>query len=592
MLEYFLPSLVLVALITPAIIKLARKKGWVVAPREDRWHKSPTAIYGGVGIYLGFSLAFIFSGPHDFSKWALWLGGTAMFGIGLWDDIYELKPQVKFLYQLLVVAAAVNLGIKLDQEVIPWSWISVPLSVLWLVGITNAVNILDNMDGLSSGTVFVASAAMAAGAYIFGFSHIGHIALMLCGASLGFLIYNFNPAKIFMGDCGSLFLGFMLSGLAVLSTNTTAEASHVLMSLLVPVGALVLPIFDTALVSYQRASHGRSIARGGRDHSSHRLVFLGFSERKAVLLLLSISACGGLVSLLLARYSEPLVAAVMIILLVLPLVFFGIYLGDVKVYDSRERQWIKSPILHGVIMHKKQILQILTDLLLISAAYTGAWLLRFETHLADENTLLLTQLLPWILIIKMAVFWLFGLYKGEWRYVSIHDMVQIFKACVSGSLFFTLLLLLKGDFAAHSKAVLVMDLALCLLLIAGVRSLIRVFREKVSHRRGAPVLILGAGDRGELVLRELRNNPQYPFVPVGFLDDDPAKKGVLIHGIPVLGNHKDIGHMISKHHIKRVFISIPSSQRSDFSEVFRECERAGIKYSMAQPIINLSGEDL
>ena len=246
----------------------------------------------------------------------------------------------------------------------------------------------------------------------------------------------------------------------------------------------------------------------------------------------------------------------------------------------------------GYHAYKKQILQILTDLLMVTAAYTGAWLLRFDAELNDWNAMLLEDWLPWLLAIKLASFWLFGLYKGDWRYISIHDLVQIFKACVCGSAVFTLILLALGSFTVHSKAVLIIDLVLCILFVAGVRSLIRIFREKVRGRRGEPVLILGAGDGGELLLRELRNNPQYSFVPVGFLDDDPAKKGSLIHGIPVLGNRRSIPALCEKHHVNRVFISILSARRLDLSDVYQDCAKIGVKCSLIQPIINISAEDL
>ena len=178
-----------------------------------------------------------------------------------------------------------------------------------------------------------------------------------------------------MGDCGSLFLGFSLAGCTILGAG---GASNLVLSLLIPVGVLVVPLFDTALVSFQRTSHGRSIAQGGRDHSSHRLVFLGLSERRAVLILISVSLFSGLMALWL-HYLSPLVAAVVLAVAAVVFVFFGVFLGGVKVYGPQDqpRRW-HSPLLEKVVYHKKQLLQILTDLLLLSAAYTAAWLLRFE----------------------------------------------------------------------------------------------------------------------------------------------------------------------------------------------------------------------
>jgi UDP-GlcNAc:undecaprenyl-phosphate GlcNAc-1-phosphate transferase len=591
MLTPLLISLAVSVIATPILIHLARKMGWVVEPRDDRWHKKPTAIFGGVAIYLSFTAAFLLTSPYRQPLWALFICGTAIFAVGLWDDIRELKPQVKFLAQIVVSIVGVSMGISLDEEVIPWVWVSMPLAVFWLVGITNAVNILDNMDGLSSGVVFVASAVVAVGGQILTDADIAPLAIMLSGATLGFFIYNFNPAKIFMGDCGSMFLGFTLGSLTILSTNTAAEVSHIILSLIFPLGALIVPIFDTTLVSYQRASHGRSIAKGGRDHSSHRLVFLGLSERKAVLLLLLISLIGGLGSLLLISFATPLIAAVLVALPLIFLLFLGIYLGEVKVYEPDSRYRWKSQILENIILHKRQLLQIVVDLVLLTAAYTSAWLLRYDGVLAPGAYRLLSFSLPLLLAVKISTFWLFGLYRGQWRYMSIHDMVQLFWASLLGSLFFVALLAMITRFDLYPRSIIIIDFALCLLLVGGCRSLIRVFREKLRTIKGIATLIVGAGDGGELLLRELRNNPSYPFVPVGFIDDDPAKQGSIIHGIKVLGGREEMHGLCRKYKIRRVFISIMSGKREDFEDIYKLCSSLNIKCSLVQPMIRITERD-
>jgi UDP-GlcNAc:undecaprenyl-phosphate GlcNAc-1-phosphate transferase len=584
----FLLALAVSAGLTPVVIWLARAQGWVVAPREDRWHQKPTAVYGGVAIFLAFGAAFWLLGVHTRLYLTLLVCAGAMFSVGLYDDAREMKPQVKFICQLVVALVAVSQGIRLDKAIIPWAWLAVPLTVFWLVGVTNAVNILDNMDGLSSGVVCVAGLVLALGAAIEGTGgSAGIMAAMLAGAAGGFLIYNFNPAKIFMGDCGSLFLGFTLAATTILSANTASQASHLAMALLVPLGALVVPIFDTTLVSFQRTSHGRSIAQGGRDHSSHRLVFLGLSERRSVLTLLFISLAGGLGSLMLSRMATPLIAAVIVALIAVGLVSFGIYLGEVKVYEGQEkRSWLqKSPILSRVLLFKKQILQIAADLVLVSAAYAAAWLLRFEGQITDWELGILATTLPLLLAAKMTSFWLFGLYRGEWRYLSVHDLMQMAKANLTGSAITVLIFVLLYGPRGFSRAVMVLDFLLGYVFIAGARGLLRVFREKVRGRHGVPVLIMGAGDGGELLLRELRNNPRLAFVPVGFVDDDPAKQGHLIHGVKVLGTRHDLTQLIHKLKVERVFISILSSPEEGFEEVFDICATMGVECSRIQPMI-------
>ncbi len=576
-------SLALAAGLTPLVILAARRLGWVVEPREDRWHQKPTAVYGGVAIYLSFIISFFILGPLEGLPLVLAGGATAMFLLGLADDIFELKPQLKFLGQLLVAMVAVSLGLSFD--IFPWPWLNVPFTVLWLVGVTNAVNILDNMDGLSSGVALVAGGILAVIGLVRGSPEMGILAAALAGASAGFLIYNFNPAKIFMGDCGSLMLGFVLAGCTVLGAG---GASHLTLSLLIPVGVLVVPLFDTTLVSFQRTSHGRSIAQGGRDHSSHRLVFLGLSEKKAVLLLLAISLACGLLSLAL-QYVPPLLAAVIIVLAAVVFVFFGVFLAGVKVYEGEQkprRRWL-NPTLGRLLLFKKQLLQITADLLLFSAAYVSAWLLRYEGHLDGEQMALLTRSLPWVLAAKMISLWLFKVYRGEWRYVSVHAMIQLGKACVLGSLLAVLALVLLFNFELYPRSVIIIDFILGFVLVGGCRFLLRIFTESVASKKGVPVLIMGAGDGGAMLLRELRNNPGLPYRPVGFVDDDPAKQGLVIHGIKVLGTRADLADLAGRHGVEKVFIAILSSPEEPFSEVVAACEECGVECARIQPIIKL-----
>lgn len=277
---------------------------------------------------------------------------------------------------------------------------------------------------------------------------------------------------------------------------------------------------------------------------------------------------------------------VVIAVVIVVFVFFGVFLGGVKVYNSPERarrRW-QSPLLDQLVLHKKQLVQILTDLLLLSAAYTAAWLLRFEGSLGPEQMNLLTVSLPWVLAAKILFLWLFGVYRGEWRYVSVHAMIQLSKASLAGSLVVvggTLLLRDQG----YSLSAAIIDFFVSFFFLAGSRSLVRVFTESIMHKEGEPVLIMGAGDGGELLLRELRNNPALPYVPVAFVDDDPAKRGLVIHGIPVLGTRHDIAELADKYEATRVIISILSPVDGGLEEVFAICRRAGLECVRVQPIV-------
>ncbi len=583
-------ALAVTAALTPVIIRLAHQRGWVVAPREDRWHRRPTAIFGGIGIAAGFfSGVLVSSSIGGLNHWALLGGAGAMFLLGLADDIWELSPQFKFLVQVVVASAVVAMGVSMD--LLPWKWMNVPLSILWLVGITNALNILDNMDGLAAGVAGVASVVMAISGLMSGLAFQANMAAALAGAAVGFLFYNFHPAKIFMGDCGSLMLGFTLAALGLMGVK--GEAGHVILAVIVPLGALVVPLLDTTLVSFVRTTSGRSIAQGGRDHTSHRLVMLGLSERKAVGVLLGISLGCGLGALGLSWLATPLVTLVVAAIVTVVLVFFGVFLGSVEVYgDKGQRRRVRwGPVLGRVVMHKKQLLQIAVDMVLFSASYMAAYLLRFEGRLNPPTLNLVLKSLPVVVGVKMVAMWIFGLYRGEWRYISIHDLIQLVKACLLGSLGVTAAMVLFWRFGHYSRAAMIIDFFLGLMFVAGSRLLVRIFYEAVvgnlAENKKVPVVVFGAGDGGELLLRELKGNPRLPYRVVGFIDDDPAKLNQLIHGVPVLGTRQDLSKVIAEYGVKQVFISILSAPEEGFEDVFELCQRLGVGCQRIRPMIKL-----
>ncbi|MDZ4699293.1 MAG: hypothetical protein SH809_06290 [Rhodothermales bacterium] len=316
-------------LATPVVIRLAHRQQWVAKPRADRWHEKPTALMGGIAMYAGAGLCLL--GMTALSlPWSIWLGATIMFVTGLVDDLVTIRPLTKLAAQVVAAGVMVLDGFTFGAG---WPvWASVPVTFLWLIGVTNALNLLDNMDGLAAGIAGVASLVLAIlfslGGDLVGFG----AATALAGATAGFLVFNFKPARIFMGDSGSLFLGYMIAGLSLLTQSDTAgmpPLAVVLVSALV----LAIPIFDTTLVTIVRKSNGRAVSQGGRDHSSHRLVFLGLSERRAVVTLYAFGFICGMGALG-AYLLDIRIFYGLALVLVASLVTLGIYLGRINVYGS------------------------------------------------------------------------------------------------------------------------------------------------------------------------------------------------------------------------------------------------------------------
>jgi UDP-GlcNAc:undecaprenyl-phosphate GlcNAc-1-phosphate transferase len=321
-----------VALLTPLVMQMAWRIGAVARPRVDRWHQRPTALLGGVALYVASIAAAALTLPRVLPDSAaripcisLWAAATLVFVLGLLDDRRGLGPSVKLAGEVAAACLLVVSGLRVPCIASPW--LAAPLTILWVVGITNAVNLLDNMDGVVAGVVAIAALAVAAlGA---GHGEVTVLALCLAGACCAYLFFNFHPARIFMGDCGSLYLGFSISALSLMAGMQ--HEGNVTAALLAAITVLAVPIFDTTLVIVARRRHGRPVMQGGRDHTSHRLVALGLSERSAALLLYACSAVLGVVALMAFRLQPQAVATLGAVGLA---IFGGLaaLLGKVPVY--------------------------------------------------------------------------------------------------------------------------------------------------------------------------------------------------------------------------------------------------------------------
>lgn len=312
--------------LTPIVRKIMLNLDVLNMPSEDRWHRQPIALLGGIAIFVSFAAALLLRVELSREVVVILLGGGVIFVLGLLDDLFGTHSRIKFAVQLLVAFAVVYFGVA--SRILPYNWMNISLTVLWIVGLTNALNLLDNMDGLSSGVTTIAALAIFALSLYAGHPGVALLCLALAGSCLGFLRYNFNPAKIFMGDCGSLFLGYMLATLTVL--GGWQHKSPVVASFLSPALILGVPIFDTTLVIILRFVHKRMPWQGGKDHSSHRLVhILRGSEKGAVLILYGVGALAGGLGLVVAKLSS-LAAVLIVSLFILGMVIFGMRLARVE----------------------------------------------------------------------------------------------------------------------------------------------------------------------------------------------------------------------------------------------------------------------
>lgn len=448
-------------LLTLLVRTAARRYGIVAAPRKDRWHQRPTALMGGVAIFVAFIVGWLCFAPSVPRAVPILLSAGLLFLTGVVDDRVALKPYIKLAAQLAAASSTVFFGLNLHWT--SHELVNNLITIFWLVGITNAVNLLDNMDGLAGGTTLIACVFLG---ITFGLS--GQIAeaglpLLLAAAVAGFLLFNFNPASIFMGDCGSMFLGFLLGGMALLSD--TGRMRNLLGVLLTPVLILLIPIFDTCFVTVARKLNGRAVSEGGRDHTSHRLVALGMSERRAVLMLYLFAAVSGTLALTMRNLSLG-VALVLITGFALGAVFIGLYLGKVKVYEEGKRaRGVLIDVVAG-FSHRRRLVEMLLDFLLMALAYYGAYLLRFEGEIPDEQFAIFVRTLPLIATVQIFFFLAGGVYRGIWRYVGLDDLINIARSVGIAALVNATWVLLSYRFFGPSRAVMIVNALLVLVVVS------------------------------------------------------------------------------------------------------------------------------
>jgi UDP-GlcNAc:undecaprenyl-phosphate GlcNAc-1-phosphate transferase len=456
--------------LVPVARRLAIRIDVVARPRADRWHRTVVPLLGGVAIGVATLSTALLSGLAV-SLPVVLFASMAMFVMGLVDDILLLRPATKLVAQIAAAAALVYFGFRLNW--LESRLLDSVLTMVWVVGLTNAFNLLDNMDGLCAGTAFIVAAMLLAGFWT-GVSRDNAMPEMtllaaLAGAAAGFLVYNFPPASIFMGDSGSLLFGFSLAALTLGHEGVRASRSDVLSVIAGPAFVLLIPIFDTTLVTVARLLSGRSPAKGGRDHSSHRLVAIGLSERDAVLVLWLLSSVGGAIGLLLRNFSPDWSLPVGGVFLVAMCVF-AVYLARVRVYEDLPPGQITDgfTLLQSSFMNRRRVVEVLVDVSVIGASYYWATGLVFydpEGYL--RNAEVFYQSLPVVVTTQLIAFFGRGLYRGVWQAFERRDVNKVLEGVLAGTVIAQIFLVAYyGYFAVSWKVVLLQALLVTIGVIA------------------------------------------------------------------------------------------------------------------------------
>jgi UDP-GlcNAc:undecaprenyl-phosphate/decaprenyl-phosphate GlcNAc-1-phosphate transferase len=567
----------------------------VAAPSADRWHTRATPLFGGVGIAVGLLAgvgAALATGTAPASRELLAIvGGCAiLFGAGLVDDLVTLNPVAKLAAQLGAAALVLLEGPRV--EIVSNHLLATAIGFVWLVGVTNAFNLLDNMDGLAATLAAIACAYFAIDAVTEYPSHaVLAIALSLCLACAGFLPYNLRlgkPAVVFMGDSGSQVLGFALGSLG-LSASWKVAGSTVA-TLILPLLILAVPILDTTLVTVVRLLEGRPIYRGGRDHTSHRLVYRGLSEMRAVVLLSLVSAGLGATSLAYNVLDDTYITLAGVLLTFAFLLQFGSYLGDVSRSTTPDEPRTGLSLVRSLVVHRRRLVEAVVDFALISASFAASYAIRLQGPASPWDRHFFQVALPALLIARYLAFMLFGLYRGVWRYAGARDAASVFLAVLASESAAFLFLWATIPWRGFPRGIFFIDLLLCSLLIgvarfwerAVGRGLSSLIGRKDQHR----ALIVGAGRSGRSLLRELRETPGERVV--GFLDDDRMLRRRRIQGVAVAGALDEIGLVLGRLAPDTVFVTIPNAAPDRLAQVLEACTRAEVAYRVVRREIEAS----
>ncbi len=538
--------------LTAVVRTIAVRAGRVPETRADRWHTRPTPNVGGIGIVAGVVVALgmavlmgqpdlgaLERAPQGILPWnhatGLFVGALMMFALGLTDDFLHLRPVTKLVGQVMAagVLTASGIGVWFTGVYA----VDALLSLFWFVAITNAMNLLDNMDGVAGGVGAIAAGFLGITFLQAAEPGLALIAFVLAGSLVGFLVHNYPPARIFMGDSGSLFLGITLAGLALSPTPGLSRGLFAIMA--VPVVILAIPILDTAYVAALRLIEGRAISKGGRDHTSHGLVALGVSEERAMWVLWTLALLGGGVGLM-VRTSSRTFAYFLGGVLLLVLGLIGAFLLTSRL-EASEAASSKDGT-PGAFYRLRELTQrvpvfaFMLDLVLVGLSYFAAYIIRWDPAQLDAELVYFQQTLVLVVALKLAAFAVSGVYAPRFRHYGSGDVVHLLKANLIGTLLTASVLLLVHR-VGLSRGVVMVDFLVCTMLTTGGRFSFLLMEGALKRwsKKGTAAILLGPLNDAELAFSALERITEPDLRPVCVVDRWYLGRKGAFKGYPLFG---------------------------------------------------------
>ncbi|MEE8391086.1 MAG: polysaccharide biosynthesis protein, partial [Anaerolineae bacterium] len=571
-------------LLVPVVGAVASRLGVMDEAGELSIHSRPVPRVGGVAIFAGFLIATtyawwngILASESSAQLLGVLIGGVCIALAGLLDDVRRISPLSKLLWQFLAASVAIGLGVQ--TRFLPLIGIDLALTLFYFVGSANAVNLLDGMDGLAAGVSIIAAFSFALIAASMGNGFIIVLMLALAGAVLGFLPFNFPRARIFMGDVGSLFLGFALASSAVLLT----DEPYNLLRLVVPLVVLGVPVFDTVLALSRRFRRLDDLFSGDRDHT-YDILARRWGNLPAVAATWGGAAFVGGVAVVAARLGGWLGGGLVMLAagIILWLAQVSGVLAPLTSVETGKRAGQSLTRLLRRYMHP-----VLLDLGVIVLSFYLALILRFSGVQSSDVAQMsryagmLTEQIFFIAFVFAISASLFGLYNRIWRYGSGRDTVAILGAGGVGTLAILIVDVLWGNARPIPISVVLVGGLLTTVGFMALRHRQRLVDEVLRWRGEREtaqqrVLIVGAGEEGQHLARQMQRYYGRYWL-VGFVDDDPEKRGLQVHGVRVLGTISDVPDLVDRHQASMVVIAMPGVARDRLNEIFDVCQKSSAR---------------
>ncbi len=582
---------VLAWILTPLTVRLAGRLGAIDVPGPRRIHDKPIprlgglAVVGAAAIVMAASALGLPGGPawvRGGGAAGVVLGLLPVLAVSIRDDIRPVRVLPKLLAQVAGAVIAVSFGIVLPQTVhlfdysIPLGWLVYPLSVFWLVGVTNAFNLVDGLDGLSAGLGLISCLSLALVVLVAGRPDHAGVAILLAGGIMGFLPYNVHPARVFLGDSGATAIGFVL-GCITLTSSALLSAGFATM---LPVLLVGVPVADTLVSILRRAigrlenGAGKGVHHADRGHIHHRLLDLGLGHRTAVLLLYGVGAFlsgMALLSLLMTRQQTGL--------LLLGLLLAGL-LG-IQRLGYGEFAFIRRGValrVYDLPMMRRAFFAVFVDVGLVGLSLYVAAALKLDSWTLAGHRALLVQALTLLVPTQVILLSLFGVYKGAWRLAGVHEFLWLGAAVLSTAAVSVMLSSAMGSILVPASLYGIYGFVAFAATMAS-RASYRVLDQirMRSVETGAPAILYGAGLGGSAAVREMLSNPACGLTPVAFIDDDAVRIGRHMNGYQIISGIDGLEAAVAKTGAQAVVVTSLKIPDDRVLLAQRICEAAGAK---------------